>query len=161
MDVAPGSILGTDEPLEGAPTLLTVPGKGKVQVGPYRVAREAASRYMRRARMAYLPARQYAKIDKVRATRIAAEFEALTHNPADPVVEAAYAAMIKETLEQFQAIKETGLEIEFISGEDPYAASPRLAILDVQENNHLSETGRMFCHIYFYPQILLCGCILI
>jgi GNAT superfamily N-acetyltransferase len=137
LDEPAGSVLGNDEPLEGQPTQLTVPGRGPVEVRPYRVAREAAATYMRRSGRFYAPARQYAEIDVARAKRIAQAFEEVRHDPADPTVAAAYDAMIAETLAQFQVIKATGLQIEFIDGEDPYAASPRLAILDVTENNHL------------------------
>jgi hypothetical protein len=137
LDESPGSVIGNDEPLAGAPRHLNVPGRGLVEVRPTRTAREAATRFMQTQGLTYLPTAAYAKLDEPRAKRIAAEFEAMKHDPNDPTVKAAYEAMIKETLEQFQAIKQTGLEIEFITGEDPYAATPRLAILDVQENNHL------------------------
>jgi ribosomal protein S11 len=137
LDEPSGTVLGTDQPLEGAPTRLTVPGRGPVEVRAYRVAREAAASYMRRAGLNYVPAARYAKIDEARAKRIAQAFEEMPHAPDDPVVAAAYDAMIEETIAQFQLIKDTGLQIEFIDGEDPYAASPRLAILDVVENNHL------------------------
>jgi hypothetical protein len=135
----PGQELGLDQPVAGAPQSLTVPGRGKVAVVPHPPARQAASSYMRRSGLVYLPATRYAKLDVERATRIAAAFEEMTHQPNDPLVAAAYDAMIAETLAQFDEIRRTGLRIEFIEEgmENPYAASPRLAIIDVHENNHL------------------------
>jgi hypothetical protein len=48
--------------------------------------------------------------------------------------------MLDETMAQYRHILDTGLKVEFIDYEkqgDPYARSPRLAVLDVVENNHL------------------------
>lgn len=127
------------EPLEGAPKSVKV-GDRRIQFGPHAPARDAAYDYMAERGLRYEPPRQYAKVDTERATRIANAFDEMAHQPDDPVVRAAYRAMIDETLAQYQAIKATGLDIEFIDLErtgDPYALSPRLAILDVVENNHL------------------------
>ena len=127
------------EPLEGAPKSVKV-GDRRIQFGPHAPARDAAYDYMAARGLRYEPPRQYAKVDTERATRVANAFDEMAHQPDDPVVRAAYRAMIDETLAQYQAIKATGLDIEFIDLErtgDPYALSPRLAILDVVENNHL------------------------
>ena len=131
--------LGPDQPLAGAPQTVTIPGHGEVAVRPYAPARAAAAQHMRDTGMNYAPATTYAKVDAARATRIANAFDAMKHSPNDPLVRAAYDQMISETLEQFQHIKETGLTIEFIKpGQaDPYLLSPRLAIEDVHQNNHL------------------------
>ena len=53
----------------------------------------------------------------------------MVHAPDDPAVKASYDALVKKTLAQWQAIKETGLQVDWIKpGQpDPYAASPRLA----------------------------------
>ena len=125
------------EPLRGAPGPVTVPGRGQVAFGPFAPARAAAEAYMHRAGLVYEPPQEYAAVDPERAARIAIAFDEMEHNPDDPLVAQAYREMIDQTLAQYQAIKETGLQIEFIEGDDPYAASPRLAILDVVENNHL------------------------
>jgi hypothetical protein len=136
---ASGQELGPDQPLTGQPQSLNVPGRGQVPVTPHAPARQAATSYMRNAGLVYQPATSYAKVDVERATRIANAFDEMKHAPDDPEVSAAYQAMISETLRQFDEIRKTGLRVEFIEDgqEDPYAASPRLAILDVQENNHL------------------------
>lgn len=87
----------------------------------------------------YQPPKRFLKVDRARAARIAAEFDAMKHDPANPEVKAAYDAMVIETLAQWQVIKSTGLKIEFIKeGQaDPYGVSPRQAIMDVRDNNHL------------------------
>lgn len=62
----------------------------------------------------------------------------MEHNPQNPEVANAYQKLIDETLEQFQIIKETGLDIDFIpSGQaDPYKSSTDM-LNDLRENNHL------------------------
>ena len=108
--------------------------------GPFGVAHNAAREYMRAAGLDYNPPHTYAKLDKDRAARVAAEYEKMAHAPNDPAVKAAYDAMIKETEAQYEAILKTGLKVEFIDFAkqgDPYAGNPRLAIKDVRDNNHL------------------------
>lgn len=125
-------------PLRNLPTSVTVDGR-TVTFGPYRPAREAAAKYMQQAGLAYNQQREYVKLDKTRATNIANEFAAMKNDPSNPKVKASYDAMIRETLAQYQAIKDTGLKVEFIDLEktgDPYG-NPRNAILDVVNNNHL------------------------
>lgn len=126
-------------PLTGLPATVTVPGIGKYTFGPNETARNVAAEYARSAGIDYNPPTTYAKVDTERATRIAEEYEKMVHNPNEPKVKESYDAMIKETLDQWEAIKRTGLKVEPIpaGAKDPYAASPRLAIIDVKDNNHL------------------------
>lgn len=125
----------TPDRLEGLPYRVKVDGVSR-EFGAHEVARAAARDYMLTAEMPYSPPHTYAKVDEARAKRIAEAFEAMEHNPSDPLVKASYDAMIAETLAQWDAIKKTGLKVEFITGDDPYG-NPRNAILDVVENNHL------------------------
>lgn len=125
--------------LDGKVANINIPGRGIVSFGPLEIAREAAEAYMERAGMPYNPPATYAKVDPERGSRIAQVYNEAVHSPNDPEVKAAYAQMIKETLAQYQLIKETGLTIEPITEDmvNPYKLTPRLAILDVIENNHL------------------------
>lgn len=128
------------EPLEGGPRQVNIPGVGLVRVGKFQPAVEAAQAYMARAGLQYTPPKTFARVDPDRARRIADEYDRMPHDPGNPEVRAAYDAMIAETVAQYRAILDTGLQIEFIDYAktgDPYAASPRLAIQDVIENNHL------------------------
>jgi hypothetical protein len=62
----------------------------------------------------------------------------MRHAPKDPAVQSAYADMIDETLEQYEIIKESGLKVEFITGDvDPYGNNPRMGMEDIKNNNHL------------------------
>ena len=126
-------------PLIGLPATVKVPGIGKYTFGPNEVARNVAAEYARSVGIDYDPPKTYAKVDAARATRIADEYDKMVHAPNDPRVKESYDAMIKETIDQWEAIKKTGLIVEPIpaGAKNPYAASPRLAIIDVKDNNHL------------------------
>src|SRR5690606_16916574 len=102
--------------------------------------REARAQYLRdHPEIDTKPVTTYVRVDQDRAKRIADAYEQMAHAPADPEVKAAYDALIAETLAQYQYVLNTGLKIEFIpeGSPDPYASSPRLAIEDVRNNNHL------------------------
>jgi len=72
-----------------------------------------------------------------RATRIGREYDIMAHQPQDPATARAYAAMIDETLGQYEALRSAGIEPYFIRGQDPYAASPYLALADLAVNKRL------------------------
>lgn len=124
--------------VEGAPKSVRVNGE-RLQLRPTPAARDAAFTYMAAQGLQYEPPRQYAQVDAARAKRMAEAFDQMQHAPDDPLVRASYRAMIEETLQQYQFIKATGLEVSLMTEgmEDPYAASPRLATEDVRNNNHL------------------------
>lgn len=124
--------------LVGLAAEVKVDGK-LIKFGGFKPAQQAARQYAAKAGIKYSPVKEYVKVDPERAKRIAQAFEEMKHDPADAEVKAAYDAMIKETLAQWEAIKKTGLKVEFIDfskGGDPYG-NPRNAIIDVVQNNHL------------------------
>jgi hypothetical protein len=125
-------------PVTGIPRKVKVAGK-TVTFGPDARAIKAAQDYAKEAGIDYRRPDTYAKVDEPRAKRIADAFEKMEHAPNDPIVKKAYKAMVDETMAQWQAIKKTGLKVEFIKpGQpDPYSASPRQAIMDVRDNNRL------------------------
>lgn len=63
----------------------------------------------------------------------------MPHDPNDPAVRRAYDAMIEETLRQYQALDNLGLQVRFNRpGEpDPYGASPALGYLDIRDRGRL------------------------
>ena len=128
-----------EEPLEGLPSKVNVPGHGSIDVGPFPTARRVAREYMEEAGLPYEPVKTYAKVDEPRARRIAQAFEDMPHDFNNPEAKASYEAMANETMAQWQHIKKSGLQVEFIPPgmPDPYAASPRLATEDIKNNNHM------------------------
>lgn len=102
-------------------------------LGPLQSVRDLAARYVTEAGLPFYPQTDFVIASPERGARIADAFEAMPHNPSDPTVQEAYAAMINETLAQYQAIKSLGLKIEFIKhGDlDPYSEGPKQVIADI------------------------------
>jgi Mn-dependent DtxR family transcriptional regulator len=123
--------------LLGMPHKAAIPGHGTVDVGPFEPAKKAARAYRENMGIDTAEPRTYVRVDPQYARTVARAFDKMKHDPKNPKVKAAYTAMIEETIAQYQEIKKTGLKVEFIEGKDPYAASPRMAIEDVKNNNHL------------------------
>ena len=105
---------------------------------------KVARKYMREAGLPYNPPNRYVPVDVDRAERIAAEFDKMQHDPSNPDVAAAYQALIDETVAQYRAALDAGLQVEFITERDengdlidPYDDSPRMAIDDINDNNHM------------------------
>jgi hypothetical protein len=130
-----------EAPLEGLPRNIRIPlTGGSLQAGPDPRIREIARQYMASSGLPYNPPTKYAKVDPGRANRIAAAYEAMSDDPDHPLTKASYAALAKETMAQYQAAKAAGFKAEFWhpdKQEDPYLASPRLAVEDVRNNHHM------------------------
>jgi hypothetical protein len=128
-----------EKPLNGLPNKPIQFKDGSWYVpGPIGKLRDAAAQYMQQAGMEYHPPTEYQELDKDRATRIAQAFDAMQHNPDDPAVKASYEALSNEVKAQWDVLKNSGIQVEWIKpGQaDPYAESPRLAEADVSEHNH-------------------------
>jgi len=75
------------------------------------------------------------ELDKERAKRISDAFEAMEYNPNDPEVKAAYEALSKETLDQYQAFLDAGYTVE-IDNVDAYGNSQEM-IDDLRQNKRI------------------------
>jgi len=102
-----------------------------------------AEAYMQKAGMPYDPPAHYAEVNVSWAEEIARLYGEMEHRPNDPEVKAAYDALIEETLAQYEAMLEAGVQIEIMdmSKGDAYGGDPRRAIEDVRDNNHLYIFG--------------------
>jgi len=82
----------------------------------------------------------YPEMDLERARLIAAAYERMENAPDDPKVKAAYEAMINETMDQYEALKDTGINFTFLRDDmpDPYAETPALGYKDIVENKNLT-----------------------
>jgi hypothetical protein len=78
------------------------------------------------------------KVDPQKATKYAQAYHELKHDPSHPEVKASYKALIDETLEQFNYLKNKGLKFSKIKPDmaNPYKSSKDM-IRDIEENNHL------------------------
>jgi hypothetical protein len=74
-------------------------------------------------------------LDKARAKRISDAFDAMKHSPNDPEVAAAYGALAKETIDQYNAFLDAGYTVE-INNEEPYANSQEM-IDDLRNNKRI------------------------
>lgn len=122
----------SDGSLQGLPRKI-----GNYEPSHWPQAEDVAKRYMDKAGLTYKRPDLYVRVDRKRAERIAKAFGWLRHRPNAPEVKASYDAMVSETVEQYRAILESGLQVEFIEGVDPYAGNPREMIEDVRNNNHM------------------------
>ncbi|MFM0172371.1 hypothetical protein PQR33_23955 [Paraburkholderia sediminicola] len=131
---------GFPQPLRGLPRYIEIKGQGTVLFGPLPAARQLADAYMRSEMRSHNSPRVYRKVDRSRAELIADEYDRLVHDASEPATAHSYAALIAETMRQYEFIRTTGLHIELLPLDfsiDPYRLTPRLAILDVVRNNHL------------------------
>jgi hypothetical protein len=106
-------------------------------IGPVPVVNEAKAKYLASVGMPNRRQSEYVKVDQELATKIANAYEEAENTPFDPNVQAAYKAMAEETMAQWQFVKDTGIEIEFIRGPNPYPGGSRDVLEDIKNNNHL------------------------
>lgn len=126
----------TDVELSQAPLQYKLAGLEKASPGPVAGVREVATEYMKAMGLPVRHQAEYVTVDVERAQRIAALYDTTPDAPTDPVVRAAYEALAKETIAQYEALQALGFTFDWIEGDDPYA-SPADAIRDMQENKHL------------------------
>lgn len=125
-----------DELFQSAPPAFRLPDLEKASPGPVPGVREVATAYMQRHGLPIRHQASYVTVDVERAREIARLYDEMPDTPNDPAVRAAYEALARETIEQYKALLELGYTFEWITGKDPYA-SPREAIIDMQQNRHL------------------------
>lgn len=88
-----------------------------------------------------------AKVNEARAKQIAQAFDEMKHSPNDPQVKKAYDALVNETLDQYQVLKNNGLKVSKITPDmkNPYESGSKAMLDDVHNNNHMwyypSEQG--------------------
>lgn len=121
-------------PLPGAPTSTAT----RKFIGPSPDLRQTAMDYAEDVGMGYKPLDRYLKVDPERSKAIAAAFDAMPHDPANPDVRKAYQALAEETLGQYQYLRDRGYEFDFYptDGTDPYP-SPWDAVMDLQNNRRM------------------------
>lgn len=107
------------------------------QPTPSKEIRDLATGYAKRAGIDYRPSRDYATIPADVARGLADFYESAKSSPEDPTVQASYAALAKETLDQYQAMVDAGYKIEPFEGKgEPYKSSAE-AVADIRDNKHL------------------------
>lgn len=103
---------------------------------PLKAVKAIADKYYKRVFKGERPKfKGVKKIDKEFAKRISDAFEAMQDNPNDPEVKAAYEAMAKETMDQYQDFKDAGYTIE-INNSEPYKNAQEM-IDDLRNNKRM------------------------
>ena len=97
--------------------------------------REVADSYNEKAGLPAHTEETYEPVDEERAARIAKAYDAAEHNPNGPKIRASYDALKRETLAQYQHLKDAGYKFT-PSTTDPYPNSAAVH-KDLAENKHL------------------------
>jgi len=133
--LAPKRFIG--KPLEGLPAAVDVGGKLE-QFGTDQRLVDIAKRYMADKGSVYAPLTKYSQIDPNRANKLAEAYQTMANNPNDPNVKKAYAALIDETMGQYEALRNKGYKFDFMPESGDIYGNPRNAINDVILNKKLS-----------------------
>lgn len=121
--------------LEGAPTTTNIPNIGAISIGRNAEAEIAAQRVAEVTGIPYRPTTRYAPVDVSRAEKIVREYDLMRNEPENPLVARSYGQMINETMAQYDAMLEQGINPYFIDARtNPYPNSPSEALLDISEN---------------------------
>lgn len=123
----------------GRPSKVNIPGAGVFEARPINAIEQAATEYMQRRGMDTTPITSYPTQDPARARLIASAYDMMKHDPGNPDVRRAYDALIQETLDQYNALRGSGIEFKFLREgmDDPYARSPAMGYQDLVENGRL------------------------
>ena len=123
----------------GKPAFVNIPSIGEVEARPIPQIMDSASSYMAARGMPGGHAiGAFPELDIENARRIAKAFANMKHAPDDPDVRRAYEALAAETMDQFKAAKDTGIDFTAIRGADPYAKSPAIGYADIAHRGNLS-----------------------
>lgn len=124
--------------LEGLPQhAMNVPGHGRYTFHSNKELQGIAARYNRDHGLGKHP-RDYSTVDPEKAAKVAQAYEDMEHNPDDPEVKAAYDALKKEVLQQYEYLTKAGYSYHFYpEGGDPYANTPREATYDLTQNHKM------------------------
>jgi hypothetical protein len=118
--------------LDGAPKIVGASGPDVRLVG-------IAEAYADRAGIKYTRQGEYVKVDPEFYARVADAYENMPHAPQDPKVQAAYADLIKQTMDQYKALTDGGYQFYLFDKEtDPYDGNPWDAMRDLRENQTMA-----------------------
>ena len=102
---------------------------------PLKQALDIAKSYMKSIGKEYSPVEKITKLDEGLSKRISDAYDKMKDDPTNPEVKAAYEAMAKETLDQYDAITAKGYKLE-INNNEPYSSSEDM-INDLRDNNRM------------------------
>jgi len=121
------------------PSTVGMPDGSRYDAKPINAIEQSARDYMKSVGIDARAFDEYPEFSEERARLIAAAYDMMPNDPSNPLVKRSYEAMIDETLGQYKALKDSGIEFKFLREgmKDPYAASPALGYKDLVENGRL------------------------
>jgi hypothetical protein len=124
-------------PLSGLP-LGAQEVEGKLYIpGPIGKVHDVADQYMRGRDFGVLAPDKFHPLDKAHAQAVAQAYDALPM--FDPRALPSYDAMARETMAQYQAMKNAGLRLTPADvATYPYHGNPRAVVKDIADNNHMA-----------------------
>ena len=126
--------------VKGKPSIVKIPGVGEIPADRIPAIDSAAESYMAKiGRPGEHVITEYPQHDKDFARRVAGAYDAMKHDPSDPAVRRSYEATLDETMDQYRALKDSGIDFKFLKDgmADPYARSPSLGYMDLRDNGRL------------------------
>ena len=123
----------------GKPSTVGMPDGARYDAKPINSIEQAARDYMRSVGMDSRAFDEFPEFSEERARLIAVAYDMMPNDPSNALVRRSYDAMIDETMGQYKALKDSGIEFKFLREgmSDPYAASPALGYQDLVENGRL------------------------
>ena len=132
-----GNIIGSRNPLRGAPGRANIPEQGETIVGQNPAIMRSAEEYAERSGIPLRNPTEYQRIDRPFAEMAADYYDRMPHNPNDYRTKQAYDALGTETEAQFEQMLRDGVKPYLFSDKDPYPNSPYQALQDIYENQRL------------------------
>lgn len=132
-----GNIIGSRNPLPGAPGRANIPEQGETIIGQNPAIMRSAEEYAERSGIPLRNPTEYKKIDRAFSEMAADYYDRMPHNPNDYRTKQAYDALGKETEAQFEQMLRDGVKPYLFSDKDPYPNSPYQALQDIYENQRL------------------------
>lgn len=133
-------ISGLSALVRGKPATVKIPGVGEIAADRIPAIDSAAESYMAKiGRPGEHVITDYPAHDPDFGRRIASAYDAMKHDPSDPAVRRSYEALLDETMDQYRALKDSGIDFKFLKDgmSDPYARSPSLGYMDLRDNGRL------------------------
>ena len=123
----------------GKPSSVGMPDGARYDAKPISAIEQAARDYMQSVGIDARAFDEYPEFSEERGRLIAAAYDMMPNDPSNSLVRRSYDAMIDETMGQYKALKDSGIEFNFLREgmSDPYAASPALGYQDLVENGRL------------------------
>lgn len=122
-------------PLEGAPVV-------QGATGPDARLVSVAEDYAKKSGIPYVRQKNYVEVDENRAKRIANAYAAMPHAPNDPTVKEAYDDLMRQVMDQYNALTDAGYVFTFFDSQtDPYGGNPWNAMRDLRQNQRMAVYG--------------------